>query len=328
MNSMNKSAIGFQSQNRQEGMTRFVEKVRSLDPEPLRAIGIKALQVNLGFQCNMACRHCHVSAGPARPEVMDRGIIDDVLKVLQKNPIDMLDVTGGAPELNPAFRYLVAEARKAGKRVIVRTNLTIFFEPGMEDLPEFYEEQGVELIASLPCYLEENVNAVRGRDAFHKSIEALRRLNARGFGNSLPLSLVYNPGGPFLPPVQEALEADYKKELKTRYGISFTRLYTFTNMPIGRFRDSLIQRNELEKYTAMLASVFNPLTLGNIMCRSLVNVGWDGRLYDCDFNQAIGVTVSAGDSRTIRDFDYDKLLRRTIAVDEHCYGCTAGQGST
>jgi radical SAM/Cys-rich protein len=263
---------------------------------------------------------------------MDRETVDKVLQVLQENPIETLDITGGAPELNPHFRYLAAEAKKAGKKVIVRTNLTIFFEPGMESFPRFYADQGVELIASLPCYLEPNIKAVRGEGAFRKSIDALRTLNALGYGTGstgLALSLVYNPGGAFLPPVQTRLEADYKRELKARYDISFTRLYAFTNMPLGRFRNSLIRMNELEKYSAMLVSAFNAATIDNIMCRHLISVGWDGRLYDCDFNQVLGLPVTPEDNhRTIDTFDLKALAGRIINIDDHCYACTAGEGST
>jgi radical SAM/Cys-rich protein len=311
--------------------SKFRDKIRSLRPWPLLARGIEVLQVNLGYQCNMACRHCHVSAGPNRTETMDKALVDDVLRVLRENPIETLDITGGAPELNPHFRRLVSEARKAGKRVIVRTNLTIFFEPGMGDLPEFYRDHDAELVASLPCYLEENIAAVRGSGAFKKSMEALRRLNSLGFGSETagrPLSLVYNPGGPFLPPLQSALEADYKRELRDRYGISFTRLYVFTNMPIGRFSEALVTSGAFAQYLDMLAAAFNPDTLDNIMCRSIVSVGWDGRLYDCDFNQVLGLGVDPDTPQHIRDFDHDALAKRRLTVDDHCFGCTAGQGST
>jgi radical SAM/Cys-rich protein len=311
--------------------SKFQDKIRSIRSEPLTAQGIRVLQVNLGYQCNMACRHCHVSAGPMRTEAMDGAVIDDVLRVLQENPIETLDITGGAPEMSPFFRRLVTEAGNMGKRVISRTNLTIFSEPGMSGIPEFYFDQGVELIASLPCYLEENITAVRGKGAFQKSIDALRRLNELGFGDGSderPLSLVYNPAGAFLPPLQSALEADYKRELKNRYGISFTRLYAFTNIPIGRFRDSLVASGSFDQYCEMLASSFNPATLDNIMCRNLVSVGWDGKLYDCDFNQAQSLAISQDAPRHIRDFDYKAISRRRIVVDDHCFGCTAGQGST
>lgn len=311
--------------------TLFQDKVHSALGGPLIARGPTVLQVNMGYRCNMACEHCHVSAGPGRAEAMDRETVDAVLRVLSKNPIGTLDITGGAPELNPFFRGLIAEGRKMGKRVIARTNLTIFYEQGMEDLPEFYSEQGVELIASLPCYLEENITAARGTGAFKKSIDALQRLNGLGFGNGSlgrSLGLVYNPAGTFLPPAQSALEADYKRELKDRYGISFTRLYTFANMPIGRFREAIVRNGMFEQYLDMLGSAFNSATLENVMCRGLVSVGWDGRLFDCDFNQVLGISVDTDAPRHIRDFDYGALSRRRISSDDHCFGCTAGQGST
>ncbi|HEY6011507.1 MAG TPA: arsenosugar biosynthesis radical SAM (seleno)protein ArsS [Nitrospirota bacterium] len=310
---------------------RFHDKVLSVRNEPLTSRGITVLQVNMGYQCNMACRHCHVSAGPGRAEMMDRKTVDDVLSVVRGNAIGTLDLTGGAPELNPHFRALVSAARAAGKRVISRTNLTIFFEKGMHDLPEFYQKQGVELIASLPCYREDNVDRLRGDGVYQKSIEALRRLNRLGYGvepGGLRLSLVYNPAGEFLAPPQCALEADYKRVLKERHGIVFTRLFAFANMPIGRFRTALAEKGNLDAYLEMLVSAFNPATLDNIMCRSIVSVGWDGSLYDCDFNQMLGLGASPDAPRHIRDFDFNALSRRTIVTDDHCFGCTAGQGST
>jgi len=309
----------------------FHDKLQSFNRGPLTSRGISVLQVNMGYRCNMACAHCHVSAGPGRSEVMEGKTVESILRVLRENPIATLDITGGAPELNPHFRALVAGARKAGKRVISRTNLTIFFEKGMDGLPEFYREQGVELVASLPCYLEENVNRVRGDGAYHKSIDALRMLNRLGYGDessALRLSLVYNPGGAFLAPPQGALEADYKRVLKERHGIVFTRLFAFANMPVGRFRDSLARSGTLDAYLDMLASAFNPATLDTIMCRSLLSVGWDGALYDCDFNQILGIAVSSDAPRHIRDFDFAALSGRRISMDDHCFGCTAGQGST
>ncbi len=309
----------------------FADTVLSFTKKPLTARGVTVLQVNLGYRCNMFCRHCHVSAGPGRTEMMNDKTIQAVMRTMLANPIETLDITGGAPELNPHFRRLVSEARKGGRRVIVRTNLTVIYEQGMQDLPEFYRDHGVELIASLPCYLEENIVAVRGAGSFQKSIDALRRLNSLGYGNGLsglPLSLVYNPGGAFLPPLQGALEADYLRELRNRYGISFTRLFSFTNMPIGRFRDTLAREGSLERYENMLASAFNPATLDNIMCRSLVSVRWDGRLFDCDFNQVLGIPTVSGVPQHIDDFNLAALSHRTIAADNHCYACTAGQGST
>lgn len=311
--------------------TKFADKVRSVTREPLTAQGIRVLQVNLGYRCNMTCAHCHVSAGPSRSEFMSREVVEAVMHVLADNPVDTLDITGGAPELHPQFRMLVSRATRERKRVIVRTNLSILLEEGNEDLPEFYQDCGVDLVASLPCYLQENVDAVRGVGAFGKSISALRRLNGAGFG-TLPdgpsLTLVYNPRGAFLSPAQNTLEADYKRELKNRYNVTFNRLFAFTNMPVGRFRDTLIRNGNRELYQEMLASAFNPATLENIMCRSLISVGWDGTLYDCDFNQVLGLGLDGTVPSHIRDFDHAVLSRRTISVDDHCFGCTAGQGSS
>ncbi len=311
--------------------TKFIDKVLAVTKVPLTAQGVQVLQVNLGYRCNMACTHCHVSAGPARSESMSRETVEEVLRVLLDNPIETLDITGGAPELNPHFRMLVARVKTAGKRVIVRSNLTVLLDKGHEYLPEFYRDHDVDLIASLPCYLEENVDAVRGSGAFDKSIKALHILNRMGFGNGTDgrsITLVYNPRGAFLSPSQSALEADYKRELKDRYNVTFNRLFAFTNMPVGRFRDSLIRNGNLEIYQEMLASAFNPATLDTVMCCSLVSVGWDGRLYDCDFNQALGLGVDGSVPGHITNFDHELLSQRVISVDDHCFGCTAGQGSS
>ncbi len=309
---------------------KFIDKVLSVRPEPLTAAGLKILQVNVGYRCNMTCKHCHVSGGPARTEVMDEETTKRVVEVFASNPFEVLDITGGAPELTPSFRWLITEAAKAAKHIIARTNLTIFFEQGMDGLPEFYRDHQVELIASLPDYLEDSVDRVRGSGTFKKSIAALQKLNVLGYGveSRLPLGLVYNPQGMSLAPAQAVLESDYQRELKERFGISFTRLYTFTNMPIGRFREYLVRTNNLDKYLETLFNAFNPMALDGVMCRQLINVGWDGRLYDCDFNQVLGLAASAGAPDHIRNFDYRALAKRRISVDEHCYGCTAGQGST
>jgi radical SAM/Cys-rich protein len=311
--------------------SKFSDKLAAVKSGPLKALDIGILQVNLGYRCNMACKHCHVSAGPARTEVMDGNTAEKVLRVLRDNPFETLDLTGGAPELNPSFRMLVTGARNAGKRVISRTNLTIFFEEGMEDLAGFYRDRDVELIASLPYYLEDGVDRVRGSGTFRKSIEALQTLNALGYGkeSSGPsLSLVYNPQGMFLAPAQCTLEAEYKRELKDRFDVSFTRLYTFTNMPIGRFREFLIRTGNLDKYREKLSAAFNPATLEGIMCRHLVNVGWDGTLFDCDFNQVLGHKTVSDVPWHIDNFDFAALAGRAIDVDDHCFGCTAGQGSS
>ncbi len=310
---------------------KFADKIQSVRSAPLRAQEIEILQVNLGYRCNMTCKHCHVSGGPARQEIMDGGTAEQVLRVFQDNPLETLDITGGAPELNPALRMLVTESRKIGRRVIVRTNLTILLEEGKNEFFEFYRSQGVELIASLPYYLEDGVDRVRGDGAFVKSIKALKILNSLGYGIAFsgpPLSLVYNPQGMFLAPSQCVLETEYKKELQHRFGISFTRLYTFANMPIGRFRDFLVRTGNLDRYRERLSSAFNPAILDGVMCRRLVNVGWDGKLYDCDFNQILGLPTVSGVPHHISNFDYAALSRRTITVDDHCYGCSAGQGST
>jgi radical SAM/Cys-rich protein len=308
----------------------FRDKILTVQPRPLYASGIDILQVNMGYACNMSCKHCHVSAGPAREEMMDQQNIEEVLEVLGKNSIKLLDITGGAPELNPGFRYLVEKAKHIGCHVIARSNLTIFFENGMEDLFDFYSRNNVEIIASLPYHNESGVDKVRGSGAFLKSISALQRLNKLGYGIDAgkKLNLVYNPQGAFLPPSQTTLEDEYRKELKRKYDVSFHSLYTFANMPIGRFREFLIRSGNFNRYMEKLDDAFNPETLSGIMCRRLVNVGWDGALYDCDFNQMIGLRVLDAYPRTLRDFDQILLSGRQLAVDDHCYGCTAGQGST
>jgi len=310
---------------------KFKDKLQSVKVGPLNALDMRILQVNLGYLCNMACKHCHVSGGPARTETMDEKIVDQVLKVFLHNPFETLDITGGAPELHPQFRKLVLEARKAGRSVMARTNLTIFFEEGMEGLAEFYGDNKVDLIASLPYYLEDSVDRVRGGGTFKRSIEAMKKLNELGYGRDsagLSLSLVYNPQGMFPAPAQDVLEAEYKKELKEQYGISFTRLYTFTNIPIGRFRDFLVKTNNLDRYMGKLADAFNHMTLDGIMCRHLVNVRWDGRLFDCDFNQVLDLPVDSAMPSHINEFDFTRLATRAITVDDHCFGCTAGQGSS
>ncbi len=311
--------------------TAFSNKVLSSRPEQLKAIEIATLQVNIGYQCNLACKHCHVTAGPARTEMMDKDTVDEVLRALSRSPINTLDITGGAPELNPHFRYLVQGARRLGRTVIVRTNLAIFNEEGIEGLPEFYSDNNVRLVASLPYYLEDAVDGVRGSGTFNKCIAALRKLNSLGYGGGTGeknLDLAYNPRGAFLPPAQAVLQEEYKRELRERFSISFNRLFTFANMPIGRFKDFLTRTGNLGKYTETLACAFNPQTLDTIMCRHLISVRWDGALFDCDFNQVLGLAVDHGSPSCIRDFDYARLAARPIAVDDHCFGCTAGQGST
>jgi radical SAM/Cys-rich protein len=311
---------------------KFAERIaQTIDGGALAAIGVGTIQVNLTLRCNLACKHCHVHAGPGRPEMMSDGNVDAVMDALSSGEVHTLDLTGGAPEYHPRFREMVERARTLGKHVIVRSNLAVYHEPGMEDLPEFLAEQAVELVASLPYYLEENVDRVRGAGVFGKCIEAISRLNALGFGSGTGtrvLSLVYNPQGAFLSPAQEGLEQEYRRELSKRHGIVFDRLYTLTNMPIGRFRDFLDRTRQLEGYMEKLSCAFNSATLEGVMCRHLINVAWDGTLYDCDFNQVLGLGVAEGVPHTIAEFDHRALAARPIMVGEHCYGCTAGQGST
>jgi radical SAM/Cys-rich protein len=298
---------------------------------PLRAAAVETLQVNVGKLCNQACKHCHVDAGPKRTEVMSRETAEQVLAAVRRFRVPVLDITGGAPELNPSFRRLVAEGRGTGARVIVRHNLTVMFEPGQEDLPEFFREHEVEVVSSLPYFLEQQTDAQRGSGVFQKSIEALRRLNAVGYGRGgggLTLNLVYNPVGAFLPPAQEAIERDFKRELLARYGVTFDRLYTITNMPIRRFLDYLRRSGNEGRYMRKLVEAFNPSTVEGLMCRTLVSVDWTGRLYDCDFNQMLELGVAPELPQSIADFDPSKFAARRIMTGAHCFGCTAGAGSS
>ncbi|MEP6945716.1 MAG: arsenosugar biosynthesis radical SAM (seleno)protein ArsS [Acidobacteriota bacterium] len=291
---------------------------------------VDTLQVNVGKLCNQACKHCHVDASPTRTEIMRREVIDACLKTLRDFGITTLDITGGAPELIPDFRYFVTNAREIGVKVIVRHNLTVMFEPGLEDLPEFFAENHVEVVSSLPYFIAERTDSQRGTGVFEKSIEALKRLNSVGYGigGGLTLDLVYNPVGAFLPPDQALIEADFKRELMGRYGISFNSLFTITNMPIARFLDWLRRSGNEEGYMTKLVNAFNPATLPGLMCRNLVSVDWTGRLFDCDFNQMLDIRVEASSPQTIFDFDISKLANRRIETAVHCFGCTAGSGSS
>ena len=294
---------------------------------------VDTLQVNLGYKCNQSCVHCHVNAGPTRTEMMDRATIDQVLSYLRAHKVGTLDLTGGAPELNVDFRYLVVEARALGVKVIDRCNLTILSEPGQEGLARFLAENQVEVVASLPCYTEELVDRQRGRGVYERSIAGIRALNALGYadpGAGLVLNLVYNPQGPNLPPAQEALEADYKRILGETFGIRFNQLFTLANMPIQRFGSMLISKGKFNQYMALLRSAHREQNLEDVMCRSLVSVDYQGYLYDCDFNQMLGLPLKvAGRPRShLRDVLATDLDGNGIVVREHCYGCTAGQGSS
>ncbi len=299
---------------------------------PLRRARLETLQVNLGYRCNQQCVHCHVNAGPKRTEIMGRGTIDLVLDVLRAGRLATLDLTGGAPEMNPHFRFLVAAARELGVHVIDRCNLTILEEPGQEDLAGFLAAHRVEITASLPCYLEENVDSQRGKGVFERSLRALRRLNELGYGSpdtGLVLSLVYNPLGPTLPPPQAVLEEAYRCELGARYGIRFTRLLTLANMPIKRFGSLLVSKGRFVTYMDLLKGAHREANLDKVMCRNLVSVDWQGCVYDCDFNQQLGIPLGGNRRRT----HLAELLRRDlggqpVGIADHCYGCTAGQGSS
>jgi radical SAM/Cys-rich protein len=316
--------------NRFNGKHSFERALAQLGELPLRATGIQVLQVNLGKLCNQTCCHCHVDAGPDRREIMSKETMQACLDVLSKTGIPTLDITGGAPEMAPAFRWLVSNARCLGRHVIDRSNLTILLAPGYRDLPEFLAEHQVEIVASLPCYLEENTDAQRGGGVFNKSITALQQLNKLGYGHAesgLTLTLVHNPIGPFLPPAQAVLEAAYRRELKSRFNIVFNRLYTITNMPISRFLDDLIQQGKYEDYMQTLSAAFNPVSVPGLMCRWTLSVSWEGYLFDCDFNQMLELGVAEGLPQHIRDFDWDCFRQRRIVTGQHCFGCTAGAGS-
>jgi radical SAM/Cys-rich protein len=296
----------------------------------LERTGLETLQINVGKVCNQACHHCHVEAGPKRAESMTAITADRVLELLRNTPgVQTVDITGGAPELNSNFRRLVDESCRLGKRIIDRCNLTILLEPGFEDLADFLAARRVEVTASLPCYTRENVDKQRGSGVFDRSIRALQMLNQLGYGqpgSELHLNLVFNPGGASLPPPQEALELDYKAHLREEFGIEFHRLICIANMPIGRFSDSLIRLNKHDEYLDLLTGMFNPATVDHLMCRTLVSVSWDGRLYDCDFNQMLDIPCAGALSIwDINSFEAD--VRRPIQVAGHCFGCTAGAGS-
>ncbi len=313
------------------GITPFEIALAAAQPGPLISHGIEVLQINVGKVCNQTCRHCHVDAGPDRRESMSRETADACLRVFREANIPTLDITGGAPEMHPLFRYLVESAAGPGRRIIDRCNLTILMAPGYDDLAEFLARHRVEIIASLPCYLESNTDKQRGDGVFQKSIAALRRLNELGYGmpgTGLSLTLVYNPVGPSLPPPQDSLEEAYRRELRSRYGVEFTQLFTITNMPISRFLDDLIIQGRLDEYLQKLVNAFNPHTIDGLMCRNTLSVDWTGRLYDCDFNQMLELPLADGLPQTIHDFDPQQHAQRPIQIGLHCYGCTAGAGSS
>ena len=312
-------------------MNRFVQKLTEHSIS-LRRARPEVLQVNVGKVCNLTCVHCHVNAGPNRKEIMTRETVDRIIDWLAKTDIPTVDITGGAPEMIPDFRYFLerVKALQPSRHIIDRCNLTILLEPGYGDLAEFLAKRKVEIVASMPCYSPENVDAQRGEGVFEESIKALQLLNSLGYGYDpkLPLHLVYNPVGQFLPPAQEELEADFKRELDAHFGIVFNKLYTITNLPIGRFASYLRHNDKLEQYMQLLIDNFNRATIDGLMCRNTISVGWRGEVYDCDFNQQLNMQWENGKRLFLWDVDPDKIDNREIMTGEHCFGCTAGAGSS
>jgi radical SAM/Cys-rich protein len=312
-------------------MLPFARKLEESGFPDLRAEGVSTLQVNLGWRCNQSCRHCHLAAGPDRPEQMRRETVEAVIAAVARWSLPKVDLTGGSPEINPHFAYLVQRLAKMGTPILVRCNLTILLEPSHEHLPEFFRDHRVELACSLPYFQEDLVDRLRGPGAFRKSLEALRRLNRVGYGlrgSDLKLHLMYNPAGAYLPPDQGPLADRFQQELKQRYGIDFHQLYTLLNMPIGRFKEFLVRSKNYERYLGKLAAGFNPKTVTSLMCRHLLSVSWEGRLFDCDFNQALDLPLAQGLPQTIWEFELPKLAHRPIRLADHCYGCTAAAGSS
>ncbi|HEY0673539.1 MAG TPA: arsenosugar biosynthesis radical SAM (seleno)protein ArsS [Longimicrobiales bacterium] len=308
----------------------FDEALRNADLYPLRATGIEILQLNVGKRCNQTCRHCHVDAGPERKEVMSREVLEGALRFLELARIPVLDITGGAPELHPDFREIVVRARAAGAHVMHRCNLTAILLPNYSDIPQLLAQHQVEIIASLPYYQARETDTQRGEGVFEESLQALRLLNSLGYGqgNSLRLNLVMNPVGTFLPGSQPQLEALWKRELKRRYDVVFDQLFTITNMPISRFLEFLEQRGRTEEYLNTLVNAFNAAAARGVMCRNTLSVGWDGALYDCDFNQMLELPVNHGAPARIEEASLELLQHRVIEVGPHCFGCTAGAGSS
>ena len=316
---------------------RFEKKLRKIDLLPLKPTQLEIFQVNLGKMCNQTCKHCHVDAGPDRKEIMTRETMQFCLDALDKADeagfeVKTVDLTGGAPEMNPDFRWLVEELSARGKHIIVRCNLTIILaNPKYHDLPEFFKQHKVEVVSSLPHFSARRTDAQRGDGVFEKSIKALQMLNEVGYGiedSGLELHLVYNPSGAFMPAAQAGLEKEFKSQLQRQFGIQFNNLLVITNLPISRFLDYLVESGNYEAYMEKLIEAFNPAAAANVMCRNTISVGWDGKLYDCDFNQMLELEVAAGAPNHIKDFDTLALNQRNIVLNQHCYGCTAGAGSS
>ena len=312
-------------------ITPFSDVLKKSDLFPLRSENIDVLQVNLGKMCNQVCSHCHVDAGPDRKEIMTRQTMQLCLNAIDSSNCSIVDLTGGAPEMNPEFRWFVKQLSQKGKKVIVRCNLTIIVaNKKYHDLPEFFKKYKIEVVSSLPCYTSSNTDAQRGKGVFNKSIKALQMLNDVGYGiegTGLILNLVYNPGGAFLPPVQSLLEQDYKKELNENFNIHFNNLFAITNVPISRFLEYLVKSNKYEEYMQTLLNSFNQEAAANVMCKNTISVSWDGYLYDCDFNQILELKVGTK-AQHLSEFNFNELNKRNIIINQHCFACTAGAGSS
>jgi len=322
-----------QSRNLRKLMLKkhFAEALRENNMLPLTATPIESMQINVGTVCNMTCAHCHVGAGPDRTESMPDKVVDRVIDIFKTSSIPNFDITGGAPELHPRFREIVRSVSLPGRKVIHRCNLTAIMTKPLRDIPDLLAEHKVEIAASLPCYEPIDNDKQRGDGAFDIAIQAIRHLNGLGYGkenSGLTLNLVYNPNGFFLPGNEAGLQAKYKQELKDHFGIAFNNLFALTNIPIGRFLDSLIKEGRLDEYMTLLVNAFNPDTIAPLMCRNMVSISWDGNLYDCDFNQMLDLKVAGTAPQTVFDWDTERLEQRAVVIGEHCYGCTAGAGSS
>ncbi len=310
----------------------FTDKLKEINLFPLKPSGIEIFQINMGKMCNQVCAHCHVDAGPDRKEIMTKQTLERCLEILKNTDIKTVDLTGGAPEMNPHFFWFVEELSKLGKHIIDRCNLTIIVaNKKYHRLPDFFKEHGVEVVSSLPYFSEKRTDSQRGEGVFEQSIRALKMLNEVGYGiegTEQKLNLVYNPSGAFLPGDQSSLEAEFKRQLKRKFDIQFNNLYAITNIPISRFLDYLLESGNYEAYMEKLVTAYNPMAARNVMCRNTISISWDGYLYDCDFNQMLDLKVSERSSLHINDFDIDKLNNRSIVLNQHCYGCTAGAGSS
>jgi radical SAM/Cys-rich protein len=306
-------------------------RIHEINMFPLCARGIDILQINLGRLCNLSCRHCHVDAGPQRTEIMSKSVLDKCLEVLDAFPISTIDITGGAPEMNPHLEWFIDKAARLNRRLIVRSNLTLLLEKSYRHFMDVFAQNKVEIVTSLPDYLEEKSDRQRGAGVYSKVIAALRELNSRGYGmkdSGLLIDIIHNPVGAYLPGSQIALEHEYHERLGAEQGVHFNQLFCLTNLPVGRYLDYLIESGNFEDYLSALCHSFNPAAVKNVMCLITLSVGWDGSLYDCDFNQMLGLTVNHGAPSNIINFDMDKLKNREIIINNHCYGCVAGSGSS